>query len=231
MASAGVRSVLALDSGLFSMLLATVAPSCQFGNPGDASASGSTVNRDPATPTVSGSTSDAANEPDADADGHTCKSVIEEHPPVSFQHVVDCSPVSYDTNPPSGGDHYGTWAAFQFYDFPVPPGFLVHDLEHGAVVIWYNCSDGCPNEIAEAKAMIDALPSDDTCNGYPTARRVVLTPYPGLTARWAASSWGWTLRADCFDSAAFTSFYMDHFGRGREQACAAGAVILDDTCP
>jgi len=164
-------------------------------------------------------------------DGGTCHAAVQDYPASSFQHVADCSPLTFATNPPSGGDHYADWAAYQNYDFPVPAGFLVHDLEHGAVVIGYNCPDGCAAEVAQAKAAIAGWPVDDACAGSSTARRVTLTPYPELTVRWAASSWGWTLRADCFDPIEFANFFETHGGQGREQTCAPGIDIQPDTCP
>ena len=84
----------------------------------------------------------------APPDAGTCQSVVEAHPPTSTAHLAQCLPVSYDTNPPSGGTHYDAWAAFQNYDYVVPDGYLVHSLEHGAVVFWYNCPGGCPDEVA-----------------------------------------------------------------------------------
>ena len=35
-------------------------------------------------------------------------------------HVLLCSPLSFDTKPPSHGDHYAIWADFKAYDAPVP---------------------------------------------------------------------------------------------------------------
>lgn len=158
-----------------------------------------------------------------------CSSTVAQHEPTSYQHFPVCSNIDYDTNPPNGGDHYPVWAAYRTYDFPVPLGFLVHDIEHGAVVIWYNCPGGCPSEVAQAQATIDALPADPACPDGP--RQVIMTPYPELTVRWAASSWGWTLRSDCFDPTAFMLFYIQHAGHGRAQECTEGTLIQSDTCP
>ena len=218
-------------SGPFCSIVLAVA-GCQSANSGNAFANGGAGTQSDASGAAGNVTNcdgDAAVS-DAASPPKDCQVVIEEHPPVSFQHITDCSPISYDTNPPSGGDHYSDWAAFQNYDFPVPAGFLVHDLEHGAIVIWYNCPCDCPNEVAQAKAMIDALPTDDSCTGYSAARRITLSPYPDLTVRWAASAWGWTLRANCFDPVGFANFYTAHFGQGREQTCAPGTAILPNTC-
>ena len=161
-----------------------------------------------------------------------CQQISEAHPPASATHLAMCSDVTYDSNPPSGGNHYGVWAAFQSYDFAVPDGFLVHALEHGAVVFWYNCPDGCADEVAQAEAMINALPLDPLCAGLGTPRRTVLVPSPKLDARWAASAWGFLEKADCFDADALRSFYLAHFGQGPEALCgAAGVTLTATTCP
>ncbi|HVZ37405.1 MAG TPA: DUF3105 domain-containing protein [Polyangiaceae bacterium] len=162
----------------------------------------------------------------------SCAVQLETHPPTSANHLpVPCEPTDYSTNPPSGGDHYAIWAAFQNYDFAVPDGFLGHSLEHGAVVYWYNCPDGCADEVASAESFIAALPSDALCEGNGADRRVILVPHPSLPTRWAASSWGYTLTSDCFDTDAMQSFYAAHYGNGREQLCAAGLVVTPQTCP
>lgn len=161
-----------------------------------------------------------------------CQQISETHPPASATHLAQCSDIPYDSNPPSGGNHYGVWAAYQSYDFAVPDGFLVHCLEHGAVVFWYNCPDGCADEVAQAEAMIDALPLDPLCAGLGTPRRTVLVPAPNLDARWAASAWGYLQKADCFDADALSSFYTEHFGQGPEALCgASGVTLTPTTCP
>jgi uncharacterized protein DUF3105 len=139
-------------------------------------------------------------------------------------HVSVCSDVSYADNPPAGGNHYPNWAAFESYSFPVPRGFWVHDLEHGAIVFSYSCdasSEGCAQEVAQVQALIDALPADPACSAG-TPRRVVLTPDPLLDVRWGVSAWGFTLRADCVDQPRFEQFYLNHVGRGPEDLCNPG---------
>lgn len=178
-------------------------------------------------PSAAGSQAGAGGGPPA-----LCDSVSEEHPPLSASHLASCSAVSYDSNPPSGGNHYDVWAAFQSYDFAVPAGFLVHSLEHGAVVFWYNCPDGCAEEVAQASAMLDSFPLDPLCAGTSTPRRAILVPSPDLDARWAASAWGFLQKADCFNELALRSFYAEHYGQGPERLCVApGTLVTAGTCP
>jgi len=150
-----------------------------------------------------------------------------ESPPTQFSHLLQCSDVTYATNPPSGGNHYAIWPAFQSYDFPLPAGFVVHALEHGAVVFWYNCPEGCADEVAEVENVIASLPEDPLCG---TERRVILVPYPELATRWGVSAWGFALTTDCVDPEAFGQFYTDHIGNGREAICNPGTAFAANPC-
>ncbi|HEY0714560.1 MAG TPA: DUF3105 domain-containing protein [Polyangia bacterium] len=170
------------------------------------------------------------NAPAIDVDGGTTCAVEESAPPnAGAAHVESCRPVSYETSPPSSGTHYPSWPVFRAYDKPVPWGFLVHGLEHGAVVIAYNCPDGCADDVAAAKALMAAVPARG-CGRPP----VILTPDPTLTTRFAAAAWGHILRAPCFDRARFLQFITAHINTGPEfWNTDCGALDLESAgwCP
>lgn len=205
------RAVTALSFGARSVAMAALLLTCVACASGDSG--------EPPTPREQPSTPVGA-----------CKVVTQSFMVPSARHVADCSALPETSSPPAGGDHYGTWAAFQNYSFPIPHGFLIHAMEHGAVVVYYNCPDGCENEVAEVQAWLDAQPEDPLCVGEPTLRRAVLTPDPTLEVRWAMSAWGETLRANCFDSQAFSSFYDAHYGHGLEPFCTAGVAFDAPPC-
>jgi hypothetical protein len=161
------------------------------------------------------------------ADGSGCGAVIEQQPVALGAHLPDCKYIDYATNPPSSGDHYATWIAHKTYSVPIPRGYVVHNLEHAATVIWYNCPGGCEAEIAAAQKFIDELPVDPLCPTSGPKRRVLMVPDPQLTTKWAASTWGWTLRAACFDRAAFAEFVSLHYGQGPENFCSDGIDLVD----
>jgi hypothetical protein len=172
----------------------------------------------------------------ADEPGGACNALPTSMGGLGQVHLSVCSEVSYLENPPLGGDHYSSWAAFRSYSFPVPRGFWVHDLEHGAVVFTYNCAASsaspeseCADEVARVQALIDALPVDSACSSA-TPRRVVLTPDPLLDVRWGMSAWGFGLRADCVDEQRFRQFYLNHFARGPEDLCKPG-IDFGETPP
>jgi len=161
--------------------------------------------------------------------------VEEAHALEGGAHVAVCSVLSPGSNPPSSGPHYGTWAAFRTYATAIPRGFWIHSLEHGAVVITYNCPEGCAADVQAIEAMIAALPAEPLCQqtSQTVRTRVILTPDPKLDVRFAASSWGFTLRSDCFDSAAFRAFVLAHLGNAPENFCSDGvdvSVGYPETC-
>jgi hypothetical protein len=141
--------------------------------------------------------------------------------------VEQCSVIDYETNPPAFGPHYPSWAAFGQYQVPVPAGFLVHSLEHGAVVVSHNCTD-CSAEIAKAQSWLDELPADPVCvtGGAGPENRAILVPDPELLEPWAAAAWGVTLVADCFEPEVFSDFYQQTHGKTLENFCNQGIDLV-----
>jgi hypothetical protein len=71
-----------------------------------------------------------------------CDPVQEEPASGGADHVEPPQPVQYDQAPPSYGPHRPTWAAFdrKFYTVDDRPEVeqLVHNLEHGYNILWYD---------------------------------------------------------------------------------------------
>jgi hypothetical protein len=140
-------------------------------------------------------------------------------------HVASCTPIAWSSNPPTSGQHYPVWAAFKTYAAPVPRGFLVHALEHGAVVFTYNCPDGCAADIAALQAMLDARAADPLCVA-PLKNRFIISPDPLLDSRFAASAWGFALKAECMDLGGISTFIDLHYAQAPENFCFDGTDVL-----
>lgn len=54
-------------------------------------------------------------------------------------HLPEGTVIDYKFNPPTSGNHYASWITKGFYDEPRADGNLVHSLEHGYIVLWYDC--------------------------------------------------------------------------------------------
>jgi len=149
---------------------------------------------------------------------------IDTPPLLPATHVPIGTDITWSSNPPSSGPHYPIWAAYQAYASPVPRGYYVHDLEHGAVVLLYNCPSGCPDVVAALQAVSDAIPDDPLCAGEGVRVRTVITPDPLLDVPVAAAAWGWTYKAQCADVPTLTSFALANYGNGPEVLCANGTT-------
>jgi hypothetical protein len=164
---------------------------------------------------------------DARPDGSgLCGTVTTEYPLVADQHVAVCSVIAYASNPPTSGPHYPNWAKFKAFPSKVGRPFLVHDLEHGAIVVTYNCPEGCADDVAALTTMLAARPADSLCSSS-VRNRFVVAPDPDLDVRFAATAWGFSLRSNCFDLSALSVFIDDHYGRAPEKVCADGIDVLD----
>lgn len=125
----------------------------------------------------------------------------------------------YNSDPPTSGPHAGTVAA-GFYSEAPPDENLVHNLEHGYVIIWYDCStlegaqcQGLMGQIE--KVMQRARPVVFTTG----AKKLIAVPRPGMESRIALTSWGRHYRLDDFDEASVMQFITDF----RNQAPEPGA--------
>ena len=58
-------------------------------------------------------------------------------------HVTSDTTIPYQHYPPSSGKHFDTPAPAGFSATPIPAGNFVHSLEHGDVVILYQCPADC----------------------------------------------------------------------------------------
>lgn len=167
-----------------------------------------------------GGTAPVAEEP---VEGSACNAVVRTYPIDVSTHVSPCTPVAFGTNPPSSGHHYGLFPKFGVYEYAIPRGFWVHALEHGGVVVTYSCTN-CASEVAQAETLVRTLGVEPVCCAGGSCdgatNRMLLTPDPGIPTRWAASAWGFTLTADCFEPAVFENFANMYRGQGPEQICS-----------
>ena len=139
--------------------------------------------------------------------------------PVNFsQHIaIGTPPGPYNSDSPAGGVHYDGTLPAKFYQeadlnsLPKnPEGYLVHDLEHGYVIFWYNCDllyeAGCnklKEQIQEVMAGFDGV-------------KVVAFPWKSLDVPVAMTSWGRIQRFASFDPAQARAFVSANRNRAPE---------------
>jgi Protein of unknown function (DUF3105) len=93
------------------------------------------------------------------------------------EHVDEGEDLDDDRFPPTDGRHYENWAPFGIYDEPIDDGFVIHNLEHGGVVVQYGA------DIPEAQ--VEEMRSwwRDDPNG------IIVAPLPALNDQVAFSAW------------------------------------------
>jgi hypothetical protein len=113
------------------------------------------------------------------------------------------SPYCYTSNPPTSGVHAASVAPFAVLAAPASKESLVHNMEHGGVVIWYNTTD---------RAVIDQLAAIAN-EALGQRLLVVMSLYTGMEAETIALT-AWT-RLEKFKVSQFTparvrSFILSH---------------------
>jgi hypothetical protein len=96
----------------------------------------------------------------------------------SRQHTTSLSThVKYSTNPPTSGRHYEIPAQDGIYGDPPQDEQLVHNMEHGRVIIWVK-----PSAPKDVRADLRALVEDDSY-------QMVLVPRANMPYEVAATAW------------------------------------------
>ncbi len=130
-----------------------------------------------------------------------------------YQHIPSTQPLTIVHYPPTFGDHYDTPRPPGVYDNPVPEGYFVHDLEHGAIVVLFRCPTGCPDTVNQLKGLMNSLPKERFGQV-----KVVASPNDRIDHPVALLAWDWEQDLDAFDADAVRTFYRAHVDHGPEQA-------------
>ena len=118
-------------------------------------------------------------------------------------HIDDGQDVTYNSAPPASGNHWFRPARCGFYDEELPDEQIVHNLEHGNIVISHNLTTDIE---------IEAL--RDTMDGIGLSRIWGITrPYSGIPeGQVALSAWGVIDFFPGVDRDRITTFYENYAG-------------------
>lgn len=112
----------------------------------------------------------------------------------------------YNSNPPTSGPHDPRAPQFKIYNDPLPKEQVVHGMEHGAVVIWYNCTN-CQETIDELKEIVR--------DGLRRGRNLIMTPYPDMEPATIALT-AWT-RLDKFPVSEYSRERVERFIKAHDR--------------
>jgi hypothetical protein len=127
------------------------------------------------------------------------------------------SPVAYNSTPPTSGPHYPGLAAWAVYSEPIRYEQLIHNMEDGGVLVYYQCEDGCPELVEQLRSVV--APYIDS------GRHVVMSPndptwavengqpfQQDMGARIALTAWQKLDKFDEFDADRIRSFIERYEG-------------------
>ena len=134
---------------------------------------------------------------------------------VSAEHRPEGESIDYGTLPPASGPHWSRWADCGVHDEEVPDERVVHNMEHGHVIISYNLD---PELAAVIERMAGSLDDFDSFG--------VMRPYskigPGTVVM---TAWGYMDIVKGVDHERIDAFYHEHrANRYSEETRAVGPI-------
>ncbi len=112
----------------------------------------------------------------------------------------------YNSDPPTSGPHYETPAEAGFYEAAPVDEQLVHSMEHGYVIIWYNCSSLSPDDCSRLKNDIRDTMGQVENSPITHTSKLIATPRPTMDHLLALTSWGRLDKFDSFDKQRILNF-------------------------
>jgi hypothetical protein len=173
----------------------------------------------------SGKATDASVSAAMKAAGCTYQDVTIPKPPGGQTHIPTLeTKVKWQTYPPAGGQHFGRWAVWNFYREPVPPKMVVHNEEHGGVILWWG-QNVPSSEVDKLNAFYNSSPNSmlgtpaAPIDGKTLGSKVAITAWTGDPTKYGRNGYfGFGHVAVCptFDEGAFKKFRDAYRGKGPE---------------
>ena len=122
----------------------------------------------------------------------------------------------YSSAPGTSGPHWdpSALANWGVYTTPQREEQLIHSLEHGGIVIWYDPDALDPDQVAELSDYVNRQTSSGISGRY----KFILSPWdgPDFAHPIAVTAWRQLLYLDEVDLDAIDAFAREHYGRSPE---------------
>lgn len=133
-------------------------------------------------------------------------------------HVPEgADPGPFNSDPPTSGPHYAQEFDAGFYDessteaqLDYPEGYIIHNLEHGYVIFWYNCNLLDEADCDQLKGQIKGVM--DEFDGF----KVIGFPRDSIDEPLVMTSWGQIQRFERFDAEQSRRFIRANRNRAPE---------------
>jgi len=115
--------------------------------------------------------------------------------------ALHAPPYSYNTRPPTSGNHLAALGPYGISATPLQAELVVHNMEHGAVVIWYQPGD--VDLADQVRRVVREL----------GGRCLVAGPYYDMDYKVAVTAWGRLLGLNTFDTDSIRAFVVAYRGK------------------
>jgi hypothetical protein len=140
-------------------------------------------------------------------------------------HVAVGTSVRYTFCPPASGSHYNAAGIApvqpKYYpqDDAIPPEQWVHNLEHGALVVLYNCTDGgCDTaDQSTLQQLVTNFPASPVCKIPAGVISPVVTRFDTMKAPFAAVVWDHVLFQQKLDVNQILAFFNQYGDRSNPE--------------
>jgi len=129
---------------------------------------------------------------------------VQEFPIEGRAHVSLGTPVTYNTNPPTSGDHFAEAESWGVNEKEVEDKAAVHGLEHGGIWISYKDID------EESIKILREI-------GRENSGSVIVSPRLANDAKIAVASWGRLMKLDAVDKALIQKYIATYKNQGPEK--------------
>ncbi len=130
--------------------------------------------------------------------------------------VVDVgTELTYNTYPPSSGNHYDVGALWGVASEPVTEGVYLNNLARGGIVVLYACETDCAAIEGQLADWAASVPREPVYN----QRKVLISRYEReMPAPVVALAWGYQLNLQSVDTGLLTQWYRRFVNQGPVQA-------------
>jgi Protein of unknown function (DUF3105) len=131
--------------------------------------------------------------------------------------TTNCGTDPYSSLPAASGPHWDPRGIAQWgvYLTPQAETQLIHNLEHGGIVVWYD-PEGLTVEAIDG---LEAYVEQQNATGISGRYKFILSPWGGtepLPAPVVATAWRWILELETADTEAIDDFARAHYGDAPE---------------
>jgi hypothetical protein len=126
----------------------------------------------------------------------------------------------YSSTPATSGPHWNAPNNWGVYTTPQREEQLIHNLEHGGIIIWYEPDQLDADAVAELARYVNA----QTATGISGRFKFILTPWdgPDFGHPIAVTAWRQLLYLDEVDTGTIDDFARSHYGRAPEPGGGPG---------